>query len=512
MVACSGSIGAGEGQATNETFVIGITSTPSTLNPALSSAADTSLVGDQVFDGLVRIDREGIAQPMLATEWDLSKDGLTLHMLLRDEATFHDGEPVTANDVKYSLEQAAPVGAYGAWIKGVLDEVEVVSDHELNIRLQKPFAPLLNALARERVPVLPSHLYEGTDVTANEYNMKPVGSGPYKFDSIGNDGTITLVANDDYWGEVGAVKTIILRTIPDPTVLVQSLQRGEVDFVSAFYLPNQEVEQLQSNANVHVEEGRIFPTYTYLAYNVENGPLQSPEVRRAIYKAIDRDYVNKTAFMGLSKPAQSFIPSVYSWAQQDQVPFAEELAYDLDEAAELLDEAGYPEDGKGKRFTVRFLYSPDLNPTIATVADAIKANLAEVGITLDVQTTDAANYITQVYTDRNYDMTAVRLNTGGDPSLGISRVYVCNEEKAAYRNASAFCDPDVDAGWAAVAGTNGDGRGDAAQQVQLELLDTLPSVPLIEEVTYDGVSSRFDNLEEYFDAFEYFTPRVNLLQ
>src|SRR5690554_4726471 len=174
---------------------------------------------------------------MLATEWELSEDGLEMSFTMRDDATFHDGEPLTAEDVKFTLEEGIAYSPYSAWMKDTFREVVIHDDYSFSVMLDQQFAPLLNALTRERAPIMPKHVFEGEDIMSHPANMAPIGSGPYIFESWAEDDTIRLVANEDYWDEMGSVETVVMRVIPDRTALANSLMSGEIDYIQGFWTP-----------------------------------------------------------------------------------------------------------------------------------------------------------------------------------------------------------------------------------------------------------------------------------
>lgn len=495
-------------------FIFGVTSVPSTLNSATISTQDTAMIANNVFDGLVMLDRSGQIQPMIATAWELSGDGLELKMTIRDDVTFHDGEPLTSSDVKFTLEEGVTKGPYSAWMPGVFKEVVIEDDYNFTIVLEKPFAPLLNAMTRERMPLLPEHIFgTGEDITANPANLAPIGSGPYKFESWAEDDTVTLVKNEEYWDEIGSVETIKMRVIPDRTALANSLLSGEIDFIQNFWIPMEQVAAFETDPGLEVQEGRVYPTFTYLSFNTQTEALSTPAARKAIYKAIDNEYVIESAFMGLGSVPDGFIPSRYDWARSDEVGFEEELAtYDPEGAVELLDEAGLAPGADGVRAKLRFVYSPEVQANTQTIAEAVRANLAEVGIELELVPLDAATYVQTVFSEHDFDLTALRLNTGGDPSLGIARVYQCNADSLPYRNPAQYCSPEMDAAWADMATTQGEDRAEAALRAQQIALRDLPSVPLVDEASYDAISGAFTDTTAFFDAFEHASVRPSTLR
>lgn len=512
MGCASGGGGGTGGDAQGPTeFIFGVTSEPATLNSATTSDQPPTMIGNQVFDGLVRLDRAGEIQPQLAESWELAEDGLSMKFKLREGVTFHDGEPLTAEDVKFTLEKGLAVSPYAAWMNGIFKEVQIEDDHNFTIVLEAPFAPLLPALTTTRSPILPEHIFGEGDITANPANLAPIGSGPYKYDNTAADGTVTLVKNEDYWDEMGSVETVKMRVIPDPTALANSLKSGEIDFLQTFWMPMEQVQGLQADSKISVEEGRVYPTFTYLNFNTETEALNTPEKRRAVFRAIDQEYILQSAFMGLGKVPDGFIPSAYSWAKSDQVPFAEELGFDKAAAEKQLDEAGLTAGADGKRASLRYVYSPEDQANTQTIGEAIRSNLGEVGIDVELVSLDSATWLETLFQKHDFDLAAVRLNTGGDPSLGIARVYVCNKDNLAYRNPSQYCSDEMDAAWAKVATAAPDERGEAALQAQLLALRDLPNVPLIDETSYDGLSNAFTETEEFWDAFEHAGIRIHKL-
>lgn len=495
----------------NSDAVVGITSRPTTLNSGTTSSQDAGMVAASVFDGLVSLNRNGEIEPMLATEWTTSDDLMTWEFTLRDDVFFHDGEALTAEDVKFTLDEVRPLSPYSAALNGVLESVEVTSDTSVVLNLSAPLAPLLNTLTRERIPILPEHVYGGTDILTNEANLAPIGTGPFAFSSWENPDAIVLERNDKYWGQVAELDNLIFRVIPDRTTLVQSLKSGEIDYVQTYWMPFEQLSALQGDDNLHVEQGRVYPTYTYLSFNVANGPLADEDVRAALFQAVDREYINTVAFQGHAIAADTFVPEAFEWGRDADHMFEDNFPFDADKAAASLDAAGYPAKADGNRFSLRYVFSPTQNPTTQSIGEVIQANFREIGVSVELISMDTAAYLDAVYAKRDYDLSANRLNTGGDPSLGIARLYTSNPEKKAHTNPSVYSNPEVDALWARVGTSLGEERASALKDVQKLLIRDLPSAPIIEEPSYDAISGRFGGLDKFFDAFEHASTNFNYL-
>lgn len=364
-----------------------------TLDPAFASGVDTGAMIAKIYDGLMRYDYESTeVVPNLAESVDINDDSTVFTFHLHQGVTFHDGEPLTANDVKYTFERlldpatASPLtwvlgdaGIVGAeeFVNGEADEIsgiEVLDDHTVRITLAAPYAMFLHHLAMPAAHIVPEHvasqLAEGEDMSSN-----PIGTGPFRFAGRVRDSSLDLEANEDYFAGRPNIDGVHYRIITDPLIEWEEFNAGnldEADIPSALLL---DVIDDPQYANV-IQTTNDLAVY-YFALNEKVPPLDDVRVRRAIAMAIDRQAIIDGPYNGTDQLANAPIPP--GLAGYDET--IEAIPYDPEGARELLAEAGYP-DG----FDLE-IWSTRAETTIA-VNELIQFFLGEVGIRATINQVD----------------------------------------------------------------------------------------------------------------------------
>ena len=471
LCACSGGGGGQDGR----TYVYAVNGDPMTvgLNAQFVGGTYPILFSAQLMDTLIFMSDDYELSPGLAESWELSDDGLALTLHLRHGVRWHDGEPFTAEDVKFNFEEIVPLQPYGAALAERLGSVEIADPSTVVLRLTRPFGPLLEVVSQQFM--LPKHVYEGTEYVTNPANKEPIGTGPMMFGSYTPGQDVVLVKNPDYWGPPSQVDRAVYTVVQDPNSRAEALLAGEVD--GAVIDPSQQ-ERVRANEHTQLLDHGMFPQMVTTMFNTQNEPLDDPAVRAAIFAALDRAAFADTAMAGIGQPATGFIPPQVDWAVNPDVNFDRDFPRDLDAINRALDEAGYPRGPDGTRFTLRILHIFTLTEVVKTVEMA-QSMLAEIGIATEVKGTGGAEYSERVYAEADFDMAFVRSTTGPDPSLGIANWYVCNEERATGSNPTGVCDPEIDAAAAAALDTNDKAqRGAAFQRMQTRARELIFYAPL----------------------------------
>jgi peptide/nickel transport system substrate-binding protein len=406
------------------TLVIGVSTDLESLNPAFGLGATPSRVLGKIFDPMILYDEELQPQPSLIESWEISSDGLTYTWNLRENVKWHDGEPFTSADVKFSIDEI--LLKYNALSQTTLnnyDYCETTDENTVLIHLSSPWAPLMTYLHINFFSVCPKHLYEGTDIMTNPTNMQPVGTGPFKFDEYVTGSHLTLVKNEDYWGEGPYLDKIIFKIMPSFDALVAALEAKEVHYVPNVFPPH-EVERVNAISGLKVDTVINPVSYTYkIGFNLDREFTQNLQVRKAIAHALDREAILQTVTQGYALPANGpIIQNPYTnwiFSGKDPRPFPYE--YNVDKANQLLDEAGYPKGADGKRLDepLTFIFhtrAPD-NEKIANLA---KSFLAEVGIDIKLEKYEFASWKTVNFIDRAFDL-GISTIANGVPDLAESR-------------------------------------------------------------------------------------------
>lgn len=377
-----------------------ISSEPDSLDPWQSAATDTEAIFHNVFEGLFVYNEKGELEPGLAESYDVSEDGLTYTFHLRDNVTFHNGEPMTSADVLYTYENLAGMNGEKA-ASSKFDSVEsinAVDDYTFEIKLTEPSASFL---ASNIVAVLP----EGY----TEQSQHPIGTGPYKFKEYIPGQKVVLELNEDYYEESrkGTIQTVEVYIMTDASSVVTALRSGQLDFASVSV----------DNANVLAEDFDIYNSAQNMvqifALNNSIEPLNDVRVRQAINYAIDKDAVIEGVFDGYATKLYSNFSPVMAVYYNDQLE--DTYPTDIEKAKELLKEAGY-ENGFDLTITVPANYTSHVD-TALIFAD----QLAQVGINVQVETIEWATWLEDVYSNAQYESTIIGLTGKLDPDSVLGR-------------------------------------------------------------------------------------------
>jgi peptide/nickel transport system substrate-binding protein len=378
--------------AATSTVVVGIATEPPGLDPTIAApVAIREVTWVNLYEGLVRIDREGRVQPLLAKSWEVSPDGLTYTFRLQQGVKFHDGTAFDSADVKFAFDRARAPNSTNAQkqIFAPMDTIETPDAATVTIKLKEPAGNFLYYLGwGDAVIVAPE--------TAENNKSNPVGTGPFKFKSWSRGDRVELVRNTDYW-QPGKVKLegVTFRFINDPQAQVAAVRAGDVD---AF--PNISAPEL-------FDDLKKDPRFTAVAGNTEGEivaglnsakkPFDDVRVRRALMHAIDRKTLIEGAYSGLGQPIGShFSPNHPAYAD-----LVKTIPYDPDKAKALLKEAGF---GSGLSMTIK---TPQM-AYASRSAELIAAMLSEVGVELKIIPTEfPAKWIEEVFRNKDYDMTIV---------------------------------------------------------------------------------------------------------
>jgi peptide/nickel transport system substrate-binding protein len=391
--------------AAERPLVVGMVLEPPHLDPtAGAAAAIDEVVYANVFEGLTRVAADGSVVPGLATEWSFGDDGLSLTLALREGVTFHDGSPFDAEVVKFSLDRARAEGAENAQpqLFRSIESVEVVDPSTVTLRLARPDAGLPKKLAwGDAVMVHPD--------SAEGNKQSPVGTGPFRFESWRRGDRVTLVRNDGYWGEAPALPRVAFAFVADPTAALASLLSGDVHAFPNFPAP-ETLPVLEADPRFTVAVGTT-EGETILAINASRAPYGDLRVRQAIAAAIDRAAVADGAMYGTAVPIGAPVPP-HDAAYRDLTAIN---AYDPARAQALLADAGI------SNLAPELVLPP---PAYARRAgEIVAAQLRAVGIEPRVVPVEWAEWLSRVFTGRDYDLTIVAHTEPDDINIYVRPDY-----------------------------------------------------------------------------------------
>jgi peptide/nickel transport system substrate-binding protein len=424
--------------------VIGTTQRPRHLNPAVQSGIATMMPGAQLFATPLTIDANWQPRPFLAESWAVSEDARSITLNLRRDAVFHDGRPITSEDVQFSVEAVREHHPFKSMFAPV-NAVTLPDRHTAVIRLAEPHPALALAMTTVFLPIMPKHVYgDGQPLPTHPRNAtNVVGSGPFRLLEFRQGEHIVMERFDRFFvKDRPLLDRLIIREFKDPSSLLLAFERGDVDINTALTDPR-DVDRARKapGATVVSDLARGTGPLIWLAFNCKHPQLQNKAVRQAISYAIDRDFIVKTLFSGLHKRATGPIGSASPFHSSD----VERYDLDLKKAAALLDGAGLKPGANGMRMQLSLDFIPG-SADLRTAAEYLKPALAKVGI--DVQLRNSPDFPTWArrVSSFQYDMTIDSVWNWGDPVIGVHRTYLSSNirEGVIWSNTHQYANPKVD--------------------------------------------------------------------
>lgn len=440
-----------------------------------------------IYEPMFRISTEGLAVPNIVEDWSISADGLTWTFQITDNIKWHDGKPLTAEDVKFSLEfirdNALP---YLGTIGEITDTVEITGEWEVTMTLKSAFAPLAIVMG-EFGFVVPKHIWEPLEDPINFVNEEAIGCGPYKFIERETGSFVRLEANENYFRGAPHIDELIIKIIPSLDAQTLAIRAGEIDMMAL--TPGPQVRVLMGEENI-----RVFPApstniqYLSINHRPDRAPLHIAEFRQAMAYAMDRETIVSVLLDGFGTPADSFItPSLSFWYNPD-VP---KYAFNLTRANALMDSINFIDknkdgireqpDGTPLEFELLTL-NEGIGPRLAKM---IQPMLAEIGVKVTIQLSESGTFWGQLMTQRDFDMSALGWRLYFDPDPYIYESFHTSRDvpgglnwvgyNATYPHISDDFDTLSEAQRVAV---DLEDRQSLLYQMQDVLLETLPWIPL----------------------------------
>ncbi|MEW6644836.1 MAG: ABC transporter substrate-binding protein [Pseudomonadota bacterium] len=435
---------AGARAQTGGTVVIASTQVPRHFNGAVQSGVATAVPTAQIFASPLRYDDNWTPKPYLAESWEVAPDGLSLTLHLVKNAVFHDGHPVTSEDVAFSIMAIKANHPFQTMLAAV-DKVETPDPFTAVIRLSHPHPALLLAMSPALMPILPKHVYgDGQDLKTHPANLKPVGSGPFRLTEYKQGDYYTLEKFDRFFipGRPKLDK-IVVRLVSDPNAGLVSLERGEANILP-FITGVRDIERLQKAPNLFVTDKGFagIGALNWLAFNTRKKPLDDVRVRQAIAYAANRDFITSKLMGGKAAPATS--PIAPGSPLEDKT--VETYKYDLAKAQQLLDAAGYPKGADGNRFTLTIDYIPGFDEQQRNIAEYLRSQLKRAGINLEARAASDFPTWAQRISTHDFDLTMDNVFNWGDPVIGVDRTYLSSNIRKGviWSNTQQYSNPRVD--------------------------------------------------------------------
>jgi peptide/nickel transport system substrate-binding protein len=448
-----------------------------TLNPWTPGAVvESNLINTLIFDQLVRYDKETLAPaPALASSWEVAEDGLSWTFTLRDDVTWHDGEPFTADDVAFTFNEVVLVdelAANSASSFSVVERVEAVDPTTVRFVLSEPFSSLPYYLAYY-AGILPEHVLADAEnpLSVASFNKQtPVGTGAFQIAEFVSGSYVRLERNPAYWGGEPKVASVVFRIVPDPNTQLAQILAGELDMVTvsdpallAGAENNPNLEVLQQSQNV----------YYFVALNQNDPRFQDVRVRQALLHAIDRQAIIDSVLRGYGEVATGPIAPLQQALYNPEVP---SYPFDPERARELLAEAGW-EPGEGGVLTkdgepLRIAMPTGQFGYLVPATLLVQQYWQDIGVQVDVEVLEWNAYIQQMFVNRQYEATLAWWSTPPTPDVSP---YYASEAAEAGQNIPAYRNEELDALLdAGRAATSEEEQVEVYREVQTFLAEELP--------------------------------------
>lgn len=333
-------------------------------------------VTQQIFDTLFVVNQEtNEVEGQICESWEQTSD-TSYTFKIREGIKFHDGEELTAEDVKFSLDRAANSSSV-SYVADFMDVVTVVDDYTVEVTLDAPYAPALRNLSVPFTAIVPKHIVETDE---ENWLLNPVGSGPYKFVEWKQGDSVKLEAFEDYYAGAPATKNLVMKVIPEAAQRTIALETGEIDI--AYDILVNDIEKVAENEDLTLFDAPSLTCY-YISMNMNAAPFDNKLVRQAINYAIDRELLVETIACGSGQAADAIVaPAVFGYADPG------DYEYNPEKARELLAEAGYA-DGFDTTLWVND------NQTRVEACQAIQFMLMDVGINCEIEIMEFGTFIEQ---------------------------------------------------------------------------------------------------------------------
>jgi len=356
------------------TLVFVLTTDINAIDFQISTEFNSWNAGFQMFDTLIEKTNDGDLLPELATRWEISDDGLEYIFYLRDDVTFHNGEPFNADAMIYSWERNRKEGMYNQWYWNMAVNMEALDEYTIKITTAEPNPLYLSQIAENYSPLAPKYHEEVGDEGFYEH---PIGTGPFMYEHWARGDYLSLVANPNYWREgYPLVEKVIFKSIPETSTRIAALKTGEVDIITR--LTGEDAKSLMGYPGVTLIKYPVDRVY-YLAFNnMTTGvgtPIEDRDVRLAMNYAVDVQAIVDAFFDGHAVLSSSLVGT-----QNLGYDGVDPYPYDPEKAMELLAEAGYPNG-----FEIGMACPDGAYARINEVCQAIASYLGKVGIVVDLE-------------------------------------------------------------------------------------------------------------------------------
>lgn len=441
---------------------------PPILIPAMNQQAPTQFVAGKIYESLLTYDHDLKPMPGLAKSWEVSPDGMEYTFKLNEGVKWHDGKPFTADDVVFSMTEMLPKthGRARVILSKYLDSVEKIDDHTVRMKLKSSFPAFMIMFEPGFAPMMPKHIYAGTDYMTNPANQKPIGTGPFMFKEWKRGEHIKLERNPNYWKEGKPyLDELIFNVIPDSASRAVAFEQGTVNVLRGGDVDNVDIKRLRALPNVdYTTKGwEMFSPQAYLIMNMRQPPFDNPKVRQAVMTAMNRKLIVNNIFFGLGQISTG--PFVASEMFYDKnVP---PIDFNMKKAREMIKESGI----KPGDYTIRHLSFP-YGSTWERLDEYTRQTLEQLGFKVKLEATDAGGWASRTG-NWDFDLTTTYSYQYGDPALGVERFHITPNivKGSPFANVQGYSNPELDKVWGeAASATDPAKRQELYSAIQTQLV------------------------------------------
>ncbi|SDB74074.1 ABC transporter substrate-binding protein [Belnapia rosea] len=467
---------------------------PPILQLGVNNQGPTQVAASKIFQGLLRYNQKLEPLPELAKSWAVSSDGREYLFHLQEGVKFHDGRPMTADDVLFSLMKFHM--ELSPRVRAVFQQIEeATAPDPLTVRLvlKSPFEPFMLMFAATAACIVPKHLFDGLDYRQAPAVQQPIGTGPFRLAEWQKANFIRLNRFEGYWRlNLPYLDSIVFRIIPDSQSRALALQNGQVQLALANDIEPFDMPRFRAQPNIMVRTDgwEYSQPISWMEINHRVKPLDDARVRRAMSLAIDRDFVVNRLWFGLGKPCTGAIASTTRFYD----PNVRLPRHDPRAAQQLLDASGYRADSRGIRFTLKHLVLP-YGEVWTRLSEYLRQAMGRIGIELQLETTDAGSWAGRIGR-WEYETSVNWVSQFGDPTIGVERTYVSsNIQKVTFTNTGGYSNPKVDALFQrAREGADAAARRETFRELQQLLIEEVPQI-WIHELAFPTIADkRLQNL------------------
>lgn len=420
-----------------------ITPEPPTLMMGVSALGATLTVASKIFQPLFTYTPTLGFAPVLARSWEISDDKRVYKFNLQPGVKFHDGSPMTSEDVAFSaMKFMRALSTRSKAIFEPIEKVETPDENTVIFTLKEPLAAFMMGIGGTSLPIVPKHLNDVDDYRKNPNNSQPIGTGPFKLVEWQRGSFIRLARHESYWKPGQPyLDELIYRIVPDSQSRALALQTGQVlvaggSDIEPFDLPR---FQRQPGMKVTTRGWEFYSPMSWIELNKRIKPLDDVKVRRAMSMAIDRDFIVQKLWFGIGKPATGpLCETIPHYDASVKLP-----SFDIAAANKLLDEAGYRPDSRGLRFTIRLLSVPS-SEIWMRLSEYLRAAMQKIGIGLVTDSVDLAGLVTRM-ASWDFEAAASYIYQNGDANVGVEQYFSsANIKHVPFSNIGGYKNERVD--------------------------------------------------------------------